>query len=395
MGAEVNVIIPTIGESVSEGTIGRYFFKDGDMVQKDQTLFEVDSDKATLEVPAPATGKLKIMIPSGKTAKVGSLVAVIEPSAQGDSVKATKKEAVKMPEAAPAEKPSAKAEVSAPATTSTPAPAVSSDQLKGFGPSKRKAIRSGAMPLPSKGGFFLDEATNEIRKPMTTLRKRIAERLLESQQTTATLTTFNEVDMTKSMAVRSKLKDEFQQKFGVKLGFMSFFSRAVVEALKAFPDVNGRIENGEIVYPQHVNLGVAVSTDRGLVVPVIRNAESLSFADLEKRIGELAEKARDGKLQIPEMQGGTFTLTNGGVFGSLLSTPILNPPQSGILGMHKIENRPIAVEGEKGKFTVEVHPMMYVALSYDHRLIDGATSVGFLVKVKEFMENVTEAQVLA
>jgi 2-oxoglutarate dehydrogenase complex dihydrolipoamide succinyltransferase (E2) component len=280
------------------------------------------------------------------------------------------------------------------ATPSTVAE-ISSDSLKGYGPGKRKAIRSGTMKLPTQGGMFFDEATNEMRKPMTTLRKRIAERLLESQQTTATLTTFNEIDRANAMATRSKLKDSFQQKFGVKLGFMSFFAKAVIEALKTYQDVNARIDGDEIVYPQQINLGIAVSTDRGLVVPVIRNAQDLSFAQFEKKIGELAEKARDGKLQIPEMQGGTFTLTNGGVFGSLLSTPILNPPQSGILGMHKIEQRPLAVDNGKGGFNVEVHPMMYVALSYDHRIIDGATSVGFLVKVKEYIETVTEAQVMA
>lgn len=411
MGAQVNVIIPTIGESISEGTIGRYFFKDGDIVQKDQTLFEVDSDKATLEVPSPATGKLKIMVPAGKTAKVGTLVAVIEASGNGDSVQASKKDAVKMP-ASTEKKTASKAEQSKIEISVTPIQTLkneetakvstaptdnfSDDQLKDYGPAKRKAIRSGAMKLPSQGsGMFFDESTNEMRKPMTTLRKRIAERLLQSQQTTATLTTFNEIDMSKSMAVRSKLKDSFQQKFGVKLGFMSFFSKAVVEALKAYPDVNARIDGDDLVYAQNINLGIAVSTDRGLVVPVIRNAQDLSFSGFEKKIAELAEKARDGKLQIPDMQGGTFTLTNGGVFGSLLSTPILNPPQSGILGMHKIEHRPLAVENGQGGYNVEVHPMMYVALSYDHRIIDGATSVGFLVKVKEFMESVTEAQVMA
>jgi 2-oxoglutarate dehydrogenase E2 component (dihydrolipoamide succinyltransferase) len=268
--------------------------------------------------------------------------------------------------------------------------AVSSESLKGFGPAKRKAIRSGTLPLPSSQPTPWGGEADVIRKPMSTLRKRIAERLLESQQTTATLTTFNEVDMSRSMAARGKLKDEFQTKFGVKLGFMSFFSKAVIAALQQFPEVNAHIEGDDIVYPQGVHLGVAVSTDRGLVVPVLRNAQNLSYVQLEQKIAELADRARTGKLQIPEMQGGTFTITNGGVFGSLLSTPIINPPQSGILGMHKIENRPMAIEIEKGKFSVEVRPMMYVALSYDHRLIDGATSVGFLVKVKEYLETVTE-----
>lgn len=228
---------------------------------------------------------------------------------------------------------------------------------------------------------------------MSTLRKRIAERLLESQQTTATLTTFNEIDMTRAMDLRKKLKDSFEKQKGVKLGFMSFFAKAVIYALQKYPDVNSRIEGEDIVSPEFVNLGIAVSTERGLVVPVIREAQAMSFSEIEKKIADLADRARLGKLQISEMQGGTFTLTNGGTFGSLLSTPIVNPPQSGILGMHKIEQRPMAIESN-GKFEVAVRPMMYVALSYDHRLIDGATSVGFLVKVKEYLEQiVTEAEI--
>lgn len=404
MSQKTDVVIPTIGESISEGTIGRWFYKEGDIVRKDQPLLEVDSDKATLEVTAAASGKLKIIVPAGKTASVGALVGVIEASDEVAAVnpKPAAGPAPILPKAETAAV--SKATSSAPATpsptASTPAANGSSSKnvvsmdLKAFGPAKRKAIREGNFQPANQAGvqLFVDESTREIHKPMSTLRKRIAERLLESQQTTATLTTFNEIDMSKAMEIRKKLKDSFEKTHGVKLGFMSFFAKAVVHALQAYPDVNARIQGDDIVYPQFVNLGVAVSTERGLVVPVIKDAQNLSYSQLEKNIGDVAERARSGKLQIPEMQGGTFTLTNGGVFGSLLSTPIINPPQSGILGMHKIEQRPMAIE-KNGAYSVEVRPMMYVALSYDHRIIDGATSVGFLVKVKEYMETVTESAV--
>lgn len=390
MAERVNVVIPQIGESVSEGTIGRWFFKEGDVVSKDQPLFEVDSDKASLEVSASASGKLSILIPAGKTAAVGATVAMIEvvDSKSTNGSKTSTTTTAKAP--APTPVIETKAPVASPAT-----PPLSAEEAKGYGPSKRKAIREGTWQPPSTGqGAFWDETSQNINYvPMTTIRKRIAERLIESQQTTATLTTFNEIDMSNVMAVRTSLKDEFQKKHGVKLGFMSFFSKAIIQALSQYPDVNARIEGDNIAYPQFVNLGIAVSTERGLVVPVIRNAQTLSYADIERKIAELAEKARVQKLQIPEMQGGTFTLTNGGTFGSLLSTPIINPPQSGILGMHKIENRPMAIQQADGSFKIEVRPMMYVALSYDHRIIDGATSVGFLVKVKEYLEAVTASQV--
>jgi len=396
MSESIDVVVPTIGESVSEGTIGKWFFKEGDSVQKDQPLFELDSDKATLEVPASASGKLsKILVPAGKTASVGAKVAVIELGNGTVSKTSASAKAEPAPQAASTAAASAPAGATkeAPTSTTTPAPVV---DLKGYSPSKRKAIREGTLApsAPASTGLFGDDSAREVRKPMSTLRKRIAERLLESQQTTATLTTFNEVDMSRSMEIRKKLKDSFEKQYGVKLGFMSFFSKAVMHALNTYPDVNARIEGDELVYPQFINLGIAVSTERGLVVPVIRDAQNLSYVQIEQKIAELAEKARTGKLQIPEMQGGTFTVTNGGVFGSLLSTPIINPPQSGILGMHKIEHRPMAID-KNGKYEVEVRPMMYIALSYDHRLIDGATSVGFLVKVKEYLETVTEELVKA
>jgi 2-oxoglutarate dehydrogenase E2 component (dihydrolipoamide succinyltransferase) len=397
MAEKVNVVIPTIGESVSEGTIGRWFYKEGDVVKKDQPLFEVDSDKATLEVPAAASGRLKILIPAGKSAKIGALVGTIESEGvtmpenftetSNAKTKTSAAANIKMAEKSK-ETAAPTVQVSAPEITK---PEIPAEAVKGLSPAKRRAVRSGTMPAPGTStNTPWGDTTAEVRKPMSTLRKRIAERLLESQQTTATLTTFNEIDMSKVMGVRSKMKDEFQKKFGVKLGFMSFFSKAVIEALMQYPEVNAHIEGDDIVYPQGVNLGVAVSTDRGLVVPVIKAAQTLSYAEIEKKIGDLADRAKIGKLQIPEMQGGTFTLTNGGTFGSLLSTPIINPPQSGILGMHKIEHRPMAIDNGNGGFNIEVRPMMYVALSYDHRLIDGATSVGFLVKVKEYLETVTE-----
>lgn len=389
MAEKVNIVIPTIGESVSEGTIGKWYFNEGDIVKKDQPILEVDSDKATMEVPAAATGKLKIIVPAGKTAAVGTLVGVIESS---DDVATSNGNGMKVSAAAPqAAVPQAASPSPAPTAPSAPV-----TDLKGYGPSKRKAIREGSFRPQTGGGMsvFTDESAREMRKPMSTIRKRIAERLIESQQSTATLTTFNEVDMTRSMELRKKLKDSFEKKHGVKLGFMSLFSKAVIYALEKYPDVSARIEGDDLVYPQFVHLGIAVSTERGLVVPVVRDAQAMSCADLERKIGDLAERARTGKLQIPEMQGGTFTITNGGVFGSLLSTPILNPPQSGILGMHKIEHRPMAIE-KNGAYSVEVRPMMYIALSYDHRVIDGMTSVGFLVKVKEYLESVISEDLIS
>lgn len=402
MSEKVNVTIPTIGESISEGTIGKWFFKEGDLVKKDQPLFEVDSDKATLEVPAAATGKLSILLPEGKAAAIGALVGLIE-TINLDSAASKSEMEASIPKATPpvVEAPKAPSlptsAVNATTTSSVNSPSrsvsTSTESLKSFSPSKRRAIRNGSFKVSANTAenFFGDASLNEVRKPMSVLRRRIAERLLESQQTTATLTTFNEIDMSAAMNLRSKLKDDFAKKYGVKLGFMSFFSRAVIEALKHYPDVNAHIDGTDLVYPLGIHLGMAVSTERGLVVPVVKDAQELSYSELEKRIADLADRARLGKLQIPEMSGGTFTITNGGVFGSLLSTPIINPPQSGILGMHKIENRPIAVAKADGGFDIQVRPMMYVALSYDHRIIDGATSVGFLVKVKEYLETVTES----
>ena len=404
MANEIEVLVPSVGESVSEGSIGRWFRKDGDIVKKDEPLFELDSDKASMEVPANESGKLKILVAEGEVVKVGAAVARIDTSAAGSqpaqkasskttSSKATSKET---PKEASGKTPGPEAIEKASASVEAAKPkAVDEAKIRQFTPSQRKAIRHGKLePTAAKPG--LDAGTGaELRKPMSALRKTIAQRLLHSQHSTATLTTFNEVDMGRLMSVRKNVQEKFQKDFGTKLGFMSFFSKACIEALKNYPLVNDNIDGDEIVEATGVHLGVAVSTERGLVVPVMRNAERLSYAEIELQIAALAEKARNGKLSIPDMQGGSFTITNGGIFGSLLSTPILNPPQSGILGMHKVEHRPMAIQREDGGFDVQVRPMMYVALSYDHRLIDGATSVGFLVKVKEYLENVTEDLIFA
>lgn len=402
MANEIEVLVPSVGESVSEGSIGRWFRKDGDIVKKDEPLFELDSDKASMEVPANESGKLKILVAEGEVVKVGAAVARIDTSAAG--AEGSKKEASSKSKTAPSKtalKTEAETQASGSASEASKVAetskvkAVDEAKIRQFTPSQRKAIRHGKLE-PTAAKPNLGGGTGaELRKPMSALRKTIAQRLLHSQHSTATLTTFNEVDMGRLMSVRKNVQEKFQKDFGTKLGFMSFFSKACIEALKHYPLVNSHIDGDEIVEATGVHLGVAVSTERGLVVPVMRNAENLSYAEIELQIAALAEKARNGKLSIPDMQGGSFTITNGGIFGSLLSTPILNPPQSGILGMHKVEHRPMAIQREDGGFDVQVRPMMYVALSYDHRLIDGATSVGFLVKVKEYLESVTEDLIFA
>jgi 2-oxoglutarate dehydrogenase E2 component (dihydrolipoamide succinyltransferase) len=397
----VDVVVPSVGESVSEGSIGRWFRKDGEIVKKDEPLFELDSDKASMEVTAASGGRLKILAKEGQVVTIGATVAKIETDASGNgsSGKASSSgnvggETKSASASVKMESPKAEVKTAAPKAPEASTPSVDDDKIKAFSPSRRRMIRHGEMNLSdAKAGMPSLSTSTATRTPMNSLRKTIAQRLMYSQQSTATLTTFNEIDMTNVMAVRNQLKDSFQAKHGVKLGFMSFFSAAVLSALKTYPIMNKHIDGTDIVDPNGTHLGIAVSTERGLVVPVIRDASGLSYAQIEKAIAALAEKARDGKLSISEMQGGTFTITNGGVFGSLLSTPILNPPQSGILGMHKTEHRAVAIEKD-GKWTVEVRPMMYVALSYDHRLIDGATSVGFLVKVKEYLETLTVQPVL-
>ncbi len=390
--AQINIVIPSVGESIVEANIGKVNFKSGDWVEKGSAVFEIETDKATVEVVAPDSGQLNLKVSQGETVKIGAVTGTIDTSVPPPTNRAKAE--------TPAAKPTSAPPPTGPTASPAPAPAVSGfggmamhaepQAMKGFGPAKRKAIREGKMPMPqpSGGGFGFDMSNEQERKPMSVIRKKIAERLVYSQQSTATLTTFNEIDMSRVMMLRDKLKDDFQKKTGVKLGFMSFFTKAMCYAITHVPTINAFIEDEEIVYNKNVHVSIAVSTDRGLVVPVVRNAQNLSYSQIEKEIARLADKARTGKLGIEEMMGGTTTITNGGVFGSLLSTPIINPPQSSILGLHKTENRPMAIPTESGGFSIEVRPMMYVALSYDHRIIDGKESVTSLVKAKEYLETV-------
>ena len=437
----VEVKIPALGESVSEGVIARWLKQSGDVVRTDEPLLELETDKAAMEIPATGAGRLEILVPEGSTVQVGAVVARIDDSNGGAAAKkpAAKAERASAPPAARA---------AAPAAAATPPPA-KADASEGdeppLSPAVRRLVAENSIDPASvegtgKGGRITKEdvlrhveskASAEAapsaaksepapaaakaepeesavppelarpspsptperrppassgedveRVPMSRLRKRIAERLVEAQHTAAILTTFNEIDMSGLMSLRKRYKERFEKIHGVGLGFMSLFARACVLALRDVPVVNASIEGEDVVYHRRVHLGIAVATEAGLVVPVVRNADSKSLADLEKAIGELAKLARDRKLTPDHLSGGTFSITNGGVFGSLMSTPILNPPNSGILGMHKIEDRPVAIEGQ-----VVIRPMMYVALSYDHRLVDGQQAVTFLVRVKERIED--------
>jgi len=405
---QVEIKIPTVGESINEATIGRWNFQSGDWVEKDAVIFEIETEKATMEVNAPASGRLQISANTGDVVAIGAIVGFIDTAATKPANGPSAKPAMAPPSKPPPGAMPAKPPPGAPAPAASLPPPPSSggvaispgghvspqpSMMKGLGPAKRKAVREGRMSLPTVSPSLSEiEPTEEgvRRVPMSVIRKKIAERLMFSQASTATLTTFNELDMSNVLNTRTQLKDQFQQKFGVKLGFMSYFSKAVCYAASHVPTLNAFIEGQDIVYHEHVHLGIAVSTERGLVVPVVRYANRKTYAELEKDIAALAEKARVGKLGIEDMLGGTFSLTNGGVFGSLLSTPILNPPQSGILGMHKTEHRPVAIE-KNGAWSIEVRPMMYLAMSYDHRLVDGKDSVSFLVKVKEYLETVASA----
>jgi 2-oxoglutarate dehydrogenase E2 component (dihydrolipoamide succinyltransferase) len=400
----VEIKVPAMGESVTEATVARWFKKEGESVARDEPLLELETDKVTVEVPAPAAGSIEsISVQAGATVQVGTILGSI---AEGKAGKAA------APVAAPPVKPEVpKAEAPKPAPVSAPAPApktdapampaarriaeesgVSTASVAGTGRDGRvtKGDMLGALearaakpvaPVAAPAGPR-SHAEREERVPMTRLRKTIALRLKESQNTAAQLTTFNEVDMTRVMAMRSEYKDSFEKRHGVRLGFMGFFAKACVAALKELPNVNAEIEGDNIIYKNYYDIGVAVSTDRGLVVPVVRDADQLSLAGIEKAVVDFGTRARDNKLKLEELQGGTFSITNGGVFGSLMSTPILNSPQSGILGMHKIQPRPMAIDGK-----VEIRPMMYLALSYDHRLVDGRDAVTFLVRVKENLED--------
>jgi 2-oxoglutarate dehydrogenase E2 component (dihydrolipoamide succinyltransferase) len=390
--------VPSPGESITEVVIARWIKADGDFVEKDEELCEIDSDKATLTVNAEESGQLKIMAAEGDTVKVGQVVCAVDSSKQGEAkpkTEAPKKEEAKKEEKknepAPNPMPVAQEKSYASGHASPAAKklmdekGLSSQQIKGSGPGGR--ITKQDVNAQLTAGFNFNEPAfgggrDQERKKMTTLRKKIAERLVSVKNETAMLTTFNEVDMKPIMDLRKKYKDKFQEKNGVGLGFMGFFTKAVTIALQHYPAVNAFIDGDEMVFNNYCDIGVAVSTPKGLMVPVLRNAEVMSIAEIENGIKNLALKARDGKLSIDDMSGGTFTITNGGVFGSMLSTPIINPPQSAILGMHNIVERPVAIEGR-----VEIRPIMYVALSYDHRIIDGKESVSFLVKVKEMLEN--------
>ncbi|MBY3188582.1 2-oxoglutarate dehydrogenase complex dihydrolipoyllysine-residue succinyltransferase [Rhizobium laguerreae] len=417
MATEIRV--PTLGESVSEATVGTWFKKVGDAIKADEPILELETDKVTIEVPAPASGTLsEIVVAAGETVGLGALLGQI---AEGAAAAAAP--AAAAPAAGPAAPASAQPAAAAPAqpavaaaaassssasvSTMPPAPAaskmlaennLSADQVDGSG--KRGQVLKGdviaavakgisapaaapaATPAAARGPSTVEDASREERVKMTRLRQTIAKRLKDAQNTAAMLTTYNEVDMKAVMDLRNKYKDIFEKKHGVKLGFMGFFTKAVTHALKELPAVNAEIDGTDVIYKNYCHVGMAVGTDKGLVVPVIRDADQMSIAEIEKELGRLAKAARDGSLSMADMQGGTFTITNGGVYGSLMSSPILNAPQSGILGMHKIQERPVAIGGQ-----VVLRPMMYLALSYDHRMVDGKEAVTFLVRVKESLED--------
>lgn len=401
--SKTDIKVPSVGESVTEGVLSRWIKKSGDYVKSGEALFELETDKAAQEVPAPASGVLTASIKEGTTVNIGSVVGTIDTSAAA-------------PAGSPAAGAVAGAGAAAAATTATGAasahlsPAVAYQVAeKGVdvasvtptGPggritkgdvlaaaeSKSAAPAPPSTPAPAPATapaapVALSAERAATRQKMPTIRQRIAQRLVEAQQTAAILTTFNEVDMSRVMDMRAKYKDAFQKKHGIGLGFMSFFVKATTEALQAFPAVNAQIDGTDMIFHNYCDVGVAVSTERGLMVPILRSAEKLSFAGIESGIADYAKKARENKISVNDLQGGTFTITNGGVFGSLLSTPILNPPQSAILGMHSIKKRPVVVDDQ-----IVIRPMMYLALSYDHRIIDGKEAVSFLVRIKELIED--------
>ncbi len=410
----VEMRVPTIGESINEVTLSQWLKEDGSYVQRDEPICEFESDKATLEFPAEAAGKLIHVAKEGDDLEIGALVARIDTDASPEE----KASPVLVEEKEESLSPSGKSETatairnSSSSAAGMPSPAAAkllreagleASQIQGTGKGgritkqdvleavaakKQEAGRTESKPAgqepASRATSAFGESPNrtEHRKKMSRMRRTIARRLVSAKNQTAMLTTFNEVDLTEVMALRKKYQEQFVEKYGIKLGFMSLFAKACAKALMEMPDVNAFIEGDELVYHDYVDISIAISTPNGLVVPPVKNVESLSFAEVERKIKELATKAREGKLSLEEMSGGTFTITNGGVFGSLLSTPILNEPQSAILGMHAIKDRPVAVNGQ-----VEIRPMMYLALSYDHRIIDGSTSVTFLVRVKELLED--------
>jgi 2-oxoglutarate dehydrogenase E2 component (dihydrolipoamide succinyltransferase) len=419
MATEIRV--PTLGESISEATVGKWFKKAGDPVQADEPLVELETDKVTLEVNAPSAGVLsEIAAETGQTVAIGALLGQV---AAGAAIPAPAQPPAAAAKLAPESAPAAAAATpssNAAGTAMPPAPAAAKiaaedkiDLASITGSGKRGQVLKGDVlaavaaaqapapvvipaplqppvatpasapaPMPAARTTTPDDSAREERVRMTKLRQTIARRLKDAQNTAAMLTTFNEVDMSEVMALRARYKDAFEKKHGAKLGFMGFFVKACVQALRELPAVNAEIDGADLVYKNYYHIGIAVGTDKGLIVPVVRDAEKLSIAEIEKAIAALGKRARDGQLTLQELQGGTFTITNGGIYGSLMSTPILNAPQSGILGMHKIQDRPIAVGGK-----VEIRPMMYLALSYDHRIVDGREAVTFLVRVKEALED--------
>ena len=388
-----DVMVPSLGESVSEATVSTWFKKPGDVVKQDEMLCELETDKVSVEVPSPVSGVLtEILAPEGTTVAASARLAIVTEGAAG-AVAAPK--AAAAPVAAPA--PVAAKDVeNAPSAKKAMAEAgLSPDQVQGTGRDGRvmkedvaraataaPIVAAPAVAAIPRAPVPVDDAAREERVKMTRLRSTIARRLKEAQNTAAMLTTYNEVDMSGIMGLRNEYKDIFEKKHGVKLGFMSFFVKACTHALKEIPEVNAEIDGQDVVYKNYVHMGVAVGTPNGLVVPVLRDADQMGFAAIEKKIAELGLRARDGKLSMAELQGGSFTISNGGVYGSLMSSPILNPPQSGILGMHKIQDRPVVVNGQ-----IVIRPMMYLALSYDHRIVDGKGAVTFLVRVKEALED--------
>lgn len=394
-----NLVIPNVAESITEVTLSRFLVKDGDYVELDQPVCEVETDKASQELPAPVAGVIKLVATEGDDLKVGALVATIDETAAAPAKKAEapkveekKAEAPKVEKTVEVKKEDVSATAKSYAANTAPPAAqkilneggVKNADVKGSGVSSRITKEDAIRAVRNKANIPVKEAfsRNERVEKMSRLRKTIADRLVYSKNATAMLTTFNEVDMTAINAIRAKYGDAFKKKYEVNLGMMSFFTKAVCLALEKFPAVNAYIEDGQFVYHDYCDISIAVSTPKGLVVPVVRNAESLSLAEIEKAIKTLAIKGRDGQLTMEDMTGGTFTISNGGVFGSLMSTPIINPPQSAILGMHKVQDRPMVIDGK-----VEIRPMMYLAVSYDHRIIDGKESVGFLVAIKDFLEN--------
>lgn len=416
----VELKVPEVGESISEVVIGQWAVKEGNAVAKEDPVVEIETDKITLELPAPVDGKVtQILKQQGEEAKVGDVIGYMEegeaPQASGSGDADTEAQAASSKQAEPSTDQGKQTQTT-PAEETEPAPqppseapdagngesrimpaaqrlldehGLSASQVPASGPGGRLLKEDVQKYVQSAGAGSSSESTasavgdrQEEVVPMTPLRKRIAERLVDAQQNAALLTTFNEIDMSQVMALRSQYKDEFAQHYNVKLGFMSFFVKAVIDALKQFPAVNGEVRGNDIVYKNFYDIGIAVGSGKGLVVPVLRDADRMSFAEIELAIADFAQRIKSNKIKLEELTGGTFTITNGGVYGSLLSTPIINPPQSGVLGMHSIQQRPIAVDGE-----VVIRPMMYVAMTYDHRLIDGREAVGFLVRLKQAIEN--------